>query len=94
VLAKDIDAARAAGRGKGATAENTVVWPGGTLRADDEPVRHKLLDAWGDLALLGPVHAHVTVVRGSHALHLALLRAVADAPASRDPGDEPSAATR
>ncbi len=79
VLARDMDALRAAGRGGGATEENTAVWPGGTLRAPDEPVRHKALDAWGDLALLGPFAARVMVERGSHALHLALARAIHEA---------------
>ena len=75
VMAADIDRLRAAGRGRGATAENTVVWPGTALRSTDEPVRHKLLDAWGDLALLGPCRVAMHVVRGSHALHQQLLRA-------------------
>lgn len=76
VLAGDVARLQAAGRGRGATAENTVVWPGSTLRAPDEPVRHKLLDAWGDLALLGPCRVALHVVRGSHALHQAVLRKV------------------
>lgn len=79
VLARDVDALRAAGRGRGATADNTVLWPGGAVQPD-EPVRHKLLDAWGDLALLGPgLAASITVSRGSHRLHLAGLREVARA---------------
>jgi UDP-3-O-[3-hydroxymyristoyl] N-acetylglucosamine deacetylase len=80
VLARELGAARAAGRGRGATAENTVVWPADGpppgLRFPDEPVRHKLLDAAGDLALLGaPLHGRVRVIRGSHALHVAALQA-------------------
>lgn len=74
VRAEDVKRLVAEGRGKGATPENTVVWPHGPLRAPDEPVRHKLLDAWGDLALLGPSRCALRVVRGSHALHLAVLR--------------------
>lgn len=77
VLARDVDRLRAAGRGAGATRRNTLVWPPGPQdapRSEDEPVRHKLLDAWGDLALLGPAEVALTVVRGSHALHLAILR--------------------
>ncbi|HVR30528.1 MAG TPA: UDP-3-O-acyl-N-acetylglucosamine deacetylase [Thermoanaerobaculia bacterium] len=47
------------------------------LRFPDEPVRHKALDAIGDLALLGsPIWGHLTVERGGHALHLALLEAL------------------
>lgn len=71
VLARDVEVLRASGRGRGATAANTAVWPDGPLRSADEPVRHKLLDLWGDLALAGPVDADVHVVRGSHRLHLA-----------------------
>jgi UDP-3-O-[3-hydroxymyristoyl] N-acetylglucosamine deacetylase len=78
VLARDAERLRAAGRGGGASEENTVLWPGGALRSPDEPVRHKALDAWGDLALLGPLRARVTVERGTHALHLLLARAAQD----------------
>ncbi|MEQ1502879.1 MAG: UDP-3-O-acyl-N-acetylglucosamine deacetylase [Myxococcota bacterium] len=77
VLARDVAALRAAGRGRGATADNTVVWPDAPLRSPDEPVRHKLLDAWGDLALLGRWSAAVRVVRGGHGLHQALAREIA-----------------
>jgi UDP-3-O-[3-hydroxymyristoyl] N-acetylglucosamine deacetylase len=75
VLDRDLERMRAAGRGRGATLANTVVWPGSALRSPDEPIRHKLLDAWGDLALLGPAAVGMRVVRGSHALHLAAVRA-------------------
>lgn len=75
VRAEDVEHLRAAGRGRGATAENTVLWPTARLRCPDEPVRHKLLDAWGDLALLGPCRVAVHVARGSHALHQLLVRA-------------------
>lgn len=77
VLERDIERLRAEGRGKGASEDNTVVWPGSELRADDEPVRHKLLDAVGDLALLGrPLRGRVAIERPSHALHHALIRAL------------------
>ena len=40
------------------------------LRFDDEFVRHKILDAIGDLALVGrPVIGHLVAHRGGHALH-------------------------
>ena len=74
VLDRDLDRLRAQGRGRGATEENTVVYgvlgPGGPVRSDDEAVRHKLVDAIGDLALLGrPLIGKFEVFRGSHALH-------------------------
>jgi UDP-3-O-[3-hydroxymyristoyl] N-acetylglucosamine deacetylase len=47
------------------------------LRFPNEPVRHKALDAIGDLALIGsPIWGHLTVERGGHALHIALLEAM------------------
>lgn len=62
-----------AGLARGASAENVLVFdergPLGALRFADEPVRHKLLDAIGDLALLGaPLQGRVLVERASHAL--------------------------
>ncbi len=72
---QDATAARAAGLGAGATSDNTVLWPTAALRYPDEPVRHKALDAIGDLALLGPWRGTVRVVRGSHRLHHALMQA-------------------
>ena len=43
------------------------------LRYEDEFVRHKILDAIGDLALVGhPVIGHIVAHRGGHALHTRL----------------------
>lgn len=80
-LARDLERLRAAGRGRGASVENTVVygddgpWPPGE-RGPDEAVRHKLLDAIGDLALVGPILGRMAVRRGSHGLHHRALRAL------------------
>jgi UDP-3-O-[3-hydroxymyristoyl] N-acetylglucosamine deacetylase len=53
-----------------------VLNPAG-LRAPDEFVRHKMLDAVGDLALAGgPIHGRFVSHRGGHALNNRLLRAV------------------
>ncbi|MEB3234826.1 MAG: UDP-3-O-acyl-N-acetylglucosamine deacetylase, partial [Cyanobacteriota bacterium] len=41
-----------------------------------EPVRHKLLDLLGDLALAGLPVAQVFAYRGSHGLHTALAAAL------------------
>jgi UDP-3-O-[3-hydroxymyristoyl] N-acetylglucosamine deacetylase len=78
---RDAEALRALGMARGASLDNTVVYddtgvmnPSG-LRAPDEAVRHKALDAVGDAALLGaPIHGRFTGFRAGHALHLALLR--------------------
>lgn len=53
-----------------------VLSPGG-LRHSDEPVRHKMLDALGDLALAGaPLIGHYIGVRAGHSLTNTLLRKV------------------
>ena len=59
-----------------------VVSPGGLRRAD-EPVRHKMLDALGDLALAGaPLLGSFRSVRGGHRLNARVLQALfADAEA-------------
>ncbi|WP_320667087.1 UDP-3-O-acyl-N-acetylglucosamine deacetylase [Prochlorococcus sp. MIT 1307] len=59
---------------KGGTLDNALVcdcddWINPPLRFKDEPVRHKLLDLIGDLALVGFPNAQVLVYRGSHCLH-------------------------
>ncbi len=77
VPAAAVEGLRKAGRGKGATKENTVVLGVDTLRHPEEPIRHKLLDAIGDLGVLGrPLQGAMHVVRGTHARHLAALIAL------------------
>jgi UDP-3-O-[3-hydroxymyristoyl] N-acetylglucosamine deacetylase len=75
----ELGSLRAAGLASGAGTENAIVFdergPLGPLRHADEPVRHKALDLLGDLALLGrPLSATVRVSRGSHRLHVQLMR--------------------
>lgn len=85
----DVDAMRARGLALGGTLENAVVFDGdqvlspGGLRHADEPVRHKMLDAVGDLALAGgPILGRYVGERAGHALTNRLLRALfADASA-------------
>jgi UDP-3-O-[3-hydroxymyristoyl] N-acetylglucosamine deacetylase len=85
----DVDAMRANGLALGGTLENAVVFDGdrvlspGGLRHADEPVRHKMLDAVGDLALAGgPILGRYVGERAGHALTNRLLRALfADASA-------------
>ena len=66
------------------------------LRFADEPVRHKLLDLIGDLALVGLPQAQVMAFRASHNLHTQLAAALAasSAPlaAVTSRGDLPSVA--
>jgi UDP-3-O-[3-hydroxymyristoyl] N-acetylglucosamine deacetylase len=72
---------------QGGSLDNAVVFgdqgplnPGG-LRSPDEPVRHKLLDALGDLALLGhPIEGRLVAEMPGHGLIVSLLKAVMDRP--------------
>ncbi len=80
---RDAERLQALGIVRGASLDNTLVFdddapmnPGGQ-RTADEVVRHKALDALGDLALLpGRPRVRLVAHRGGHALHHALLRAV------------------
>lgn len=83
----EIDQLRAAGLAQGGNLGNAVVIDGdrvvnpGGLRRADEPVRHKLLDAIGDLALAGaPIIGRFESERGGHALTNALLHRLFDRP--------------
>ena len=51
------------------------------LRFEDEFVRHKILDAIGDLALVGyPVVGHLVAHRAGHALHTEFAQKILDEP--------------
>ena len=86
---EDVEALRQRGLARGGSLDNAIVIdsyrvlnPDG-LRFPDEFVRHKLLDALGDIALFGmPVVGRFSSHRGGHALNCRLVRAVlADAKA-------------
>lgn len=88
----DIATMRANGLARGGTYGNAVVFDGarvlspGGLRHRDEPVRHKMLDALGDLALAGgPVLGRYTGVRAGHMLTNRLLRALFATPGAAEP---------
>ncbi|MDO5529042.1 MAG: UDP-3-O-acyl-N-acetylglucosamine deacetylase [Paracoccus sp. (in: a-proteobacteria)] len=79
----DVEAMRKAGLALGGTYLNAVVVDGdrvlspGGLRHADEAVRHKMLDAVGDLALAGaPLLARYSGNRAGHAMTNRLLRAL------------------
>ena len=79
-LKEEADTLRAAGLGKGANFENTLVLGEegvlhNTLRFEDEFARHKILDLLGDLYLLGAhLQAHVVAVKSGHPLNVKLLK--------------------
>src|SRR5216117_1652377 len=72
---KDVEVMRQNGLALGGSLENAIVLGetgilNNALRFEDEFVRHKILDAVGDLALVGyPVIGHLVAHRASHALH-------------------------
>jgi len=72
-LLEDLAAIFAAGQARGGSLDCAVVLGpdgplGGPLRFPDEPVRHKLLDLLGDLALCGRLPAvHVRATAPFHA---------------------------
>lgn len=80
---RDVERLHKAGLARGGSLENAVVVddfnilnPDG-LRFPDEFVRHKILDALGDLSLLGmPIIGQLTAVKSGHALNHQLVRRV------------------
>lgn len=82
VFEHEVEALRAAGLGKGANPQNTlVVGPEGpqenTLRWEDELARHKILDLIGDISNAGvDLDAHIIATRSGHGLNMALVKRI------------------
>ena len=75
---KEVEMLRQRGLALGGSLDNAIVLGetgvlnNNALRFEDEFVRHKILDAIGDLSLVGhPVIGHLVAHRGGHALHTA-----------------------
>ena len=82
-LVQEVEALRASGLALGGSLENAIVVDGANivnptgLRMTDEFVRHKMLDAVGDLALAGaPLFGRFVAHRTGHALNNRLLLAL------------------
>jgi UDP-3-O-[3-hydroxymyristoyl] N-acetylglucosamine deacetylase len=82
-FSKDVEAMRARGLGRGGSMDNVIVIDDSKvlnadgLRYGDEFVKHKILDAIGDLHVAGhPMLAHYTAFKSGHALNNKLLRAL------------------
>jgi UDP-3-O-[3-hydroxymyristoyl] N-acetylglucosamine deacetylase len=77
---REVETLRRSGLALGGSLENAVVIGetgvlNNKLRFEDEFVRHKVLDAIGDLALLGqPLIGHLEAARAGHALHASLVQ--------------------
>ncbi|MFA6170059.1 MAG: UDP-3-O-acyl-N-acetylglucosamine deacetylase [Candidatus Margulisiibacteriota bacterium] len=77
----ELDYLQAKGLGKGASTDNALVLnESGYVnppRFADEPVRHKILDLIGDLALLGrPLKGYFKAYKSGHKLNAQLVRAI------------------
>ena len=79
----EVEYLRANGLAKGGSLDNAIVLDeykvlnGGGLRYDDEFAKHKVLDAIGDLYILGyPIIGLFTAFKSGHALNNQLLRAL------------------
>ncbi len=101
---QEVEAMRAAGLGLGGSLQNAIVLDehrvlnSEGLRYDNEFVKHKVLDAIGDLYLLGhPLIGQYTAFKSGHGLNNAVARALQARPDAFElvtfvePGDVPSA---
>ena len=101
---QEVEAMRAAGLGLGGSLQNAIVLDeyrvlnSEGLRYDNEFVKHKVLDAIGDLYLLGhPLIGQYTAFKSGHGLNNALARALQARPDAFElvtfvePADVPSA---
>jgi UDP-3-O-[3-hydroxymyristoyl] N-acetylglucosamine deacetylase len=86
---KDVEMLRNNGLALGGGLDNAIVMDDDKilnmegLRYDDEFVKHKILDAMGDLYVLGsPLLASYSAFRSGHAMNNQLLRALLDSPQS------------
>ena len=86
---KDVEMMRARGLGLGGSMDNVIVMNdsrvlnSGGLRYDDEFVKHKILDAIGDMQVAGhPMLAAYIAFKSGHTLNNKLLRAVLSDPSA------------
>ena len=85
---REVETLRRNGLALGGSLENAIVIGesgvlNNKLRFDDEFVRHKILDAIGDLALLEhPVIGHLEAIKAGHALHAALAQKLMATPSA------------
>ncbi len=79
-LEEEVEKLKMLGLGKGSDFNNTVVIGekgviNNRFRFPNEPVRHKICDLIGDLALLGmPLKAHIIGIRSGHTLNTKLVK--------------------
>lgn len=90
---REVENLRSKGYIQGASLQNAVVMDDHRiisegLRFKDEFVRHKILDFWGDIVLLGhPLIAHVKAYKAGHRLHAKLVETLLKTPDLLEPVD-------
>lgn len=79
----DVEMLKSRGLAQGGSLDNAIVLGekevinGGMLRFKDEFVRHKILDAVGDMSLIGlPIYGHIIANKSGHTLHIKLLKKI------------------
>jgi UDP-3-O-[3-hydroxymyristoyl] N-acetylglucosamine deacetylase len=96
---REVETLRRNGLALGGSLENAVVIGesgvlNNKLRFEDEFVRHKMMDAVGDLALLGyPIAGRLEAVKAGHALHAAVAQKLVETPEAWDLAPRPSLPT-
>ncbi|MBN1878884.1 UDP-3-O-[3-hydroxymyristoyl] N-acetylglucosamine deacetylase [bacterium] len=91
---REVEVLRARGLIRGANLQNAVVMDdhriiSGETRFQDEFVRHKILDFWGDIVLLGhPLVAKIKAFRAGHRLHAQLVETLLKTPDLLVPVDQ------
>jgi len=80
---RDVEMLKSRGLAQGGSLDNAIVLGenevinSNMLRFKDEFVRHKILDAIGDLSLIGlPIYGHIIANKSGHTLHIKLLRKI------------------
>jgi len=80
---RDVEMLHSRGLARGGSLENAIVIGdtevinGSKIRFKNEFVRHKILDAVGDISLLGyPIFGHILANKSGHTLHIKLLRKI------------------
>lgn len=89
----DLDHLWARGLARGGSLDNALVLEGSgyrnTPRFEDEPVRHKILDLLGDLALWeARIEARITIYKGGHQSHVKLVKMLQEQALERVSEDE------
>ncbi|MCS7180556.1 MAG: bifunctional UDP-3-O-[3-hydroxymyristoyl] N-acetylglucosamine deacetylase/3-hydroxyacyl-ACP dehydratase [bacterium] len=81
-LKEEVDILRNMGLGKGSNYQNTLIIDkdkvlNNEFRFNDEPVRHKISDLIGDIALLGKtLIAHIIGIKSGHSINTKLIRKI------------------